>query len=162
MKRENLPKGASAGQPTKTRDNNVVHQVLVADGTAAITLSLWDELGELVDSGDILRLTNGCAACITGARSLMAVARRWASLHKGALHLYAGNKGKVKRVGQCACLSMRICFGSLSSYLGCGRRYNMVFTEVPNMSHYQWQPDPNNPDVPVRLAAEARTWDGLS
>eukprot|EP00753_Platysulcus_tardus_P009252 PLAT1889.1.p1 GENE.PLAT1889.1~~PLAT1889.1.p1 ORF type:complete len:193 (+),score=56.62 PLAT1889.1:24-602(+) len=67
----------------RSMDGNSIHSLLVADETACVTLSLWDELGEAVSPGDILQLENG-----------------YASLFKGALVLYVGTHGRLKCVGE--------------------------------------------------------------
>lgn len=68
---------------TKARDGHTIHHYLVADGTAAIHLSLWDAVGEAVRLGDILRLNNG-----------------YCSLHNQFLHLYTAKGGRLIRIGQ--------------------------------------------------------------
>ena len=45
-----------------------MHHLLVADASASINMSLWDEFGDVLQEGDIIRLTNGsvfllCLAC---------------------------------------------------------------------------------------------------
>lgn len=47
------------GQVTKTKDDHVVHQYLVADQTGSIFLSLWDEQGFQLMPGDIVQLRSG-------------------------------------------------------------------------------------------------------
>ncbi|XP_038836078.1 SOSS complex subunit B2-like isoform X2 [Salvelinus namaycush] len=54
----------------------------VADKSGCITLSVWDELGGLIQPGDILRLTRG-----------------YASLWKGCLTLYTGRGGDLQKIG---------------------------------------------------------------
>ena len=48
-----------AGNPTRTRDGHDVRSVKVADKTASINISIWDEVGDLLQTGDICRLTKG-------------------------------------------------------------------------------------------------------
>jgi ssDNA-binding replication factor A large subunit len=47
------------GEPTTTKEGHTVRSVLVADRTGCISLSVWDEWGEAVKSGDILKLSKG-------------------------------------------------------------------------------------------------------
>lgn len=44
---------------TKTKDGHEVRSCKVADKTGSITISVWDELGGLIQAGDIIRLTKG-------------------------------------------------------------------------------------------------------
>lgn len=44
---------------TKTKEDHTVNQYLVADPSGAIILSVWDEPGELLQSGDIIQLRQG-------------------------------------------------------------------------------------------------------
>lgn len=65
-----------------TKDNHEVRTVKVADKTGAVNLSLWDEPGKLIQSGDIIRMTKG-----------------YTSVWKGCLTLYAGKQGEFHKVG---------------------------------------------------------------
>lgn len=47
------------GRVTKTKDGHEVRACKVADKTGSITISVWDELGSLIQPGDIIRLTKG-------------------------------------------------------------------------------------------------------
>ncbi|EPQ11595.1 SOSS complex subunit B2, partial [Myotis brandtii] len=47
---------------TKTKDGHEVRSCKVADKTGSITISVWDEIGGLIQPGDIIRLTRGCWA----------------------------------------------------------------------------------------------------
>ncbi|XP_029596746.1 SOSS complex subunit B2-like isoform X2 [Salmo trutta] len=47
------------GRVTKTKDGHEVRSCKVADKSGCITLSVWDEVGGLIQPGDILRLTRG-------------------------------------------------------------------------------------------------------
>ncbi|XP_071941985.1 SOSS complex subunit B1-like [Antedon mediterranea] len=71
------------GNPTKTKDGHDVRSIKVADRTGAINLSVWDELGEAIQSGDIIRLTKG-----------------YASLFRGSLTVYTGTSGKIQKLGE--------------------------------------------------------------
>ena len=57
------------GRPNTTKDQQEVRTVKVADKTGSINLSLWNELGKAVQSGDIIRMTKGYAnpwkGCLT-------------------------------------------------------------------------------------------------
>ncbi|KAK3083163.1 hypothetical protein FSP39_015465 [Pinctada imbricata] len=71
------------GTATKTRDGHDVRSVKVADKTGSINISIWDEVGELLQSGDICRLTKG-----------------YANVWKNCLTLYTGKSGEVTKVGE--------------------------------------------------------------
>ena len=49
----------STGNPSKTKDGHQVRSVKVSDKTGAINMSVWDDLGEVMQPGDIIRLTKG-------------------------------------------------------------------------------------------------------
>ena len=42
-----------------TREGNTITQFWIADPSASITISLWDDLGHIVKPGDILELRGG-------------------------------------------------------------------------------------------------------
>uniref|UniRef100_A0A6B2LQ11 Single-stranded DNA binding protein Ssb-like OB fold domain-containing protein n=1 Tax=Arcella intermedia TaxID=1963864 RepID=A0A6B2LQ11_9EUKA len=67
----------------KTNNGELVTQVLVADHSGAVILSVWDELGDLVKTGDILQLRGG-----------------YSSIHKNELKLYVGKHGVLERTGE--------------------------------------------------------------
>ncbi|NWH64338.1 SOSB2 protein, partial [Geococcyx californianus] len=71
------------GRVTKTKDGHEVRSCKVADKTGSITISVWDEIGGLIQPGDILRLTKG-----------------YASLWKGCLTLYTGRGGELHKIGE--------------------------------------------------------------
>ncbi len=48
-----------AGSVTTTKDGNVVRKCRVADKTASIIFSLWNEQADAIEAGDILRLMKG-------------------------------------------------------------------------------------------------------
>lgn len=56
-------------RPTKTKEGHEVRTVKVADRSGSINLSMWDDLGKQVQSGDIIRMTKGYAnvwkTCLT-------------------------------------------------------------------------------------------------
>lgn len=70
------------GQPTLTKENRVVRTFKVADPTASINVSVWDEPGNLLVPGDIVRLTKG-----------------YASIWRHCLTLYSGKNGEIFKVG---------------------------------------------------------------
>uniref|UniRef100_A0A8C3TAY3 SOSS complex subunit B2 n=1 Tax=Chelydra serpentina TaxID=8475 RepID=A0A8C3TAY3_CHESE len=71
------------GRVTKTKDGHEVRSCKVADKTGSITISVWDEVGSLIQPGDIIRLTKG-----------------YASLWKGCLTLYTGRGGELQKIGE--------------------------------------------------------------
>ncbi|XP_019410093.1 PREDICTED: SOSS complex subunit B2 [Crocodylus porosus] len=71
------------GRVTKTKDGHEVRSCKVADKTGSITISVWDEIGSLIQPGDIIRLTKG-----------------YASLWKGCLTLYTGRGGELQKIGE--------------------------------------------------------------
>lgn len=71
------------GQPTLTREAREVRTLRVADASASVNLSVWDEPGALLQPGDIVRLTRG-----------------YASLWRTALTLYSGKSGDIQKVGE--------------------------------------------------------------
>jgi hypothetical protein len=68
--------------PTVTKEGNVLSQVLVADQSGSIYLSLFDDMGSLVKPGDILSLDG------------------YTSLYRGSLSLYVGRNGLLKKMGE--------------------------------------------------------------
>lgn len=70
------------GQPTLTKENRVVRTFKVADPSASINVSVWDEPGNLLVPGDIVRLTKG-----------------YASIWRHCLTLYSGKNGDIFKVG---------------------------------------------------------------
>ncbi|XP_039602605.1 SOSS complex subunit B1-B [Polypterus senegalus] len=71
------------GRVTKTKDGHEVRTCKVADKTGSISISVWDEVGSLIQAGDIIRLTKG-----------------YASVFKGCLTLYTGRGGELQKVGE--------------------------------------------------------------
>lgn len=71
------------GKPTRTKDGHNVRSCKVADRTGCINISIWDDAGDLLQSGDICRLTKG-----------------YGSLFKGCLTLYAGKGGDILKIGE--------------------------------------------------------------
>ncbi|XP_073927403.1 SOSS complex subunit B2 isoform X2 [Castor canadensis] len=75
--------GSWFGRVTKTKDGHEVRSCKVADKTGSITISVWDEIGSLIQTGDIIRLTRG-----------------YASMWKGCLTLYTGRGGELQKIGE--------------------------------------------------------------
>lgn len=67
---------------TRTKENREVYSYKVADPTAAINCSIWDDPGKLLVPGDIVKLTKG-----------------YASVWRGSLTLYSGKSGEIYRMG---------------------------------------------------------------
>ncbi|KAM9321491.1 SOSS complex subunit B1 [Gastrophryne carolinensis] len=71
------------GRVTKTKDGHEVRTCKVADKTGSINISVWDDVGNLIQPGDILRLTKG-----------------YASVFKGCLTVYTGRGGDLQKIGE--------------------------------------------------------------
>lgn len=71
------------GHPTVTKENREVRTCKVADSTACINVSIWDEPGQLLVPGDIVRLTKG-----------------YASIWRNCLTLYSGKNGDIQKIGE--------------------------------------------------------------
>ncbi|KAM6945351.1 SOSS complex subunit B2-like [Aplochiton taeniatus] len=71
------------GRVSKLKDGHVVRSCKVADNSGSITLSVWDDVGALIQTGDILRVTRGYAA-----------------LWNGCLTLYTGRGGELHKLGE--------------------------------------------------------------
>lgn len=67
---------------TKTKENREVFSFKVADQTACINCSIWDEPGKLLQPGDIVRMM-----------------KCYASMWRGCLTLYSGKNGEIARMG---------------------------------------------------------------
>ncbi|OXU27568.1 hypothetical protein TSAR_011523 [Trichomalopsis sarcophagae] len=70
------------GHPTITKENREVRTLKVADSTACMNVSIWDEPGTLLMPGDIVRLTKG-----------------YASVWRNCLTLYSGKTGDIQKIG---------------------------------------------------------------
>ncbi|KAL0486311.1 SOSS complex subunit B [Acrasis kona] len=68
--------------PVKTKEH-MINNFLVADESAAINLTVWDEKADGISSGDILKLSGGHVG-----------------IWKTNLSLYTGKKGTLERVGE--------------------------------------------------------------
>lgn len=67
---------------TKTKENREVFSFKIADQSASINCSIWDEPGKLLQAGDIVRMT-----------------KCYASPFRGSLTLYSGKNGDISRIG---------------------------------------------------------------
>ncbi|EHB09492.1 SOSS complex subunit B2 [Heterocephalus glaber] len=71
------------GRVTKTKDGHEVRSCKVADKRGSITISVWDEIGGLIEPGDTIPLTRG-----------------YASMWKGCLTLDTGRGGELQKIGE--------------------------------------------------------------
>ncbi|KAK0167185.1 hypothetical protein PV327_004616 [Microctonus hyperodae] len=71
------------GHPTITKENREVRTFKVADTSACMNVSIWDEPGQLLVPGDIVRLTKG-----------------YASVWRQCLTLYSGKNGDIQKIGE--------------------------------------------------------------
>jgi len=70
-------------RPTKTKEGHEVRTVKVADRSGSINLSMWDELGKQIQSGDIIRMTKG-----------------YTNVWKNCLTLYVSKTSEFIKVGE--------------------------------------------------------------
>ncbi|KAK7112803.1 SOSS complex subunit B1-like isoform X2 [Littorina saxatilis] len=70
------------GKPNRTKDGHDVRTVKVADRTGSINVSVWDQVGDAIQTGDICRFMKG-----------------YASVWKMALTLYTGKIGEIWKIG---------------------------------------------------------------
>lgn len=71
------------GHPTLTKENREVRTFKVADASACINASIWDEAGQLLAPGDIVKLTKG-----------------YASIWRNCLTLYTSKMGEIHKIGE--------------------------------------------------------------
>ncbi|XP_063239974.1 SOSS complex subunit B homolog [Bacillus rossius redtenbacheri] len=71
------------GPPTVTKENREVRTFKVADTSASINVSIWDDPGQMLVPGDIVRLTKG-----------------YASVWRNCLTLYSGKSGEIQKIGE--------------------------------------------------------------
>lgn len=71
------------GPPTTTKENREVRSCKVADATGCCNISVWDEPGQYVQPGDIIRLTKG-----------------YASMWRTCLTLYCSKAGDIQKIGE--------------------------------------------------------------
>mmetsp|Transcript_24725 Transcript_24725/g.55886 ORF Transcript_24725/g.55886 Transcript_24725/m.55886 type:complete len:182 (-) Transcript_24725:63-608(-) len=108
---------------TATKEGNTVHHIVIADNTAKMNASLFDTYGELVQPGDIIRLTGG-----------------FCSAYQHVSTLYAGKLGKIERLGE-------FCFPFTDKPDGSDNISKMQWQSVGND---QWIPKPpGNSQSPV-------------
>lgn len=48
-----------SGKPNRTKDGHDVRTVKVADRTGSINVSVWDQVGDAIQTGDICRFMKG-------------------------------------------------------------------------------------------------------
>ncbi|XP_043196064.1 SOSS complex subunit B1-B-like isoform X2 [Amphibalanus amphitrite] len=70
------------GRPNKTMEGHDVRTCRVADRSGSINMSVWDEPGGLLQTGDIIRVTKG-----------------YTNIWKNCLTLYVGKGGDLQRIG---------------------------------------------------------------
>ncbi|XP_035304348.1 SOSS complex subunit B2-like isoform X2 [Cricetulus griseus] len=68
---------------TEIKEGHEVRSYKVADRTGSITISVWDEIGGFIQTGDVILLTRG-----------------YASMWKGCLTLYTGRDGELQKIGE--------------------------------------------------------------
>lgn len=71
------------GHATVTKENREVRTFKVADQTACINASVWDEAGQLLVPGDIVKLTKG-----------------YVSIWRNCLTLYTSKGGDLQKIGE--------------------------------------------------------------
>ncbi|XP_045464973.1 SOSS complex subunit B homolog [Harmonia axyridis] len=71
------------GHPTVTKENREVRTFKVADGSACINASIWDEAGQLLMPGDIVLLTKG-----------------YVNVWRNCLTLYISKGGDLQKIGE--------------------------------------------------------------
>jgi len=73
------------GRPNSTKDGHEVRTCKIADRTGSVNISVWNEPGQYLQSGDICRLTKG-----------------YTSMWKGCLTVYTGKVGEIMKIGEFA------------------------------------------------------------
>ncbi|KAJ1524848.1 hypothetical protein ONE63_009716 [Megalurothrips usitatus] len=71
------------GPAVTTKENREVRSCKVADQTGCVNISVWDEPGQFVQPGDIIRLTKG-----------------YASYWRTCLTLYCSKAGDIQKIGE--------------------------------------------------------------
>lgn len=71
------------GHPITTKDHRELRSCKVADATACINVSVWDEPSQFISPGDIVKITRG-----------------YASVFRDCLTLYTGKTGEIQKVGE--------------------------------------------------------------
>lgn len=99
------------GTMTLTKENREVRSFKVADPSASINVSVWDEPGKLLQPGDIVRLTKG-----------------YASIWRQSLTLYSGKNGEILKIGEfCMLFNEQLNMSEPNQNFG-----NVVAAPVPN------------------------------
>jgi len=76
-------KDLKPGRPTTTKENQEVRTVKVADRTGMVNLSLWNEPGKVLQSGDIVRMSRG-----------------YTGMFKNCMTLYTNRQGEFFKVSE--------------------------------------------------------------
>ena len=71
------------GRPSKTKEGHEVRSARIADRSGSINLSVWDDLGKLVQSGDIVRMSKG-----------------YVNVWKNCLTLYLGKNSEFQKINE--------------------------------------------------------------
>ena len=71
------------GRPTTTKENQEVRTVKVADRSGMVNLSLWNEPGKMLQSGDIVRMSRG-----------------YTGMFKNCLTVYTTRAGEFYKIGE--------------------------------------------------------------
>lgn len=71
------------GRASVTKEGHEIRTCKIADRTACMHLSVWGEIGQYIQPGDILKLTKG-----------------YVSLWKGVPTLYVGKGGELVKTGE--------------------------------------------------------------
>jgi hypothetical protein len=166
------------GKPVKVAAGPTLQQFLVADHTAAMFLTLYDEKAEAVDVSDIIEIRDGYDSSPLRKRTRFGESpfaqpvsltmgiptlclSRYCSLYKGALTLYVGKQGRISRLGECVLpfdteyLPSRCVFRFKTlkfKTLFVNLRFCLAFDESVNVSFFEWEE--KNPGEFVRLSRE--------
>ncbi|XP_041097433.1 SOSS complex subunit B1-B-like [Polyodon spathula] len=129
----------NTGRVTKTKDGHEVRTCKVADKTGSISMSVWDEVGALIQTGDILLLTMGYAA-----------------VFKGCLTLYTGRGGELQKIGEFCMVYSEVPNFSEPNPEYLPRTNQMVSSGQSGSSHE------NNGSARVNTAAETSSENGVA
>lgn len=127
------------GRVTKTRDGHEVRTCRVADKTGSISVSVWDEVGALIQTGDIIRLTKGYAA-----------------VFKGCLTLYTGRGGELQKIGEFCMV-----YSEVPNFSEPNPEY-LSQTNQTVMSDQSGSSNQNNGSASVNTAAETSNENGVT
>lgn len=124
------------GHPTLTKENREVRTFKVADQSACINASVWDEAGQLLVPGDIVRLTKG-----------------YVSLWRNCLTLYTSKGGDLQKIGEfCMVFNEQLNMSEPNPVLGMpstgGPPNNVPLNNGTNNGAGRIQPSPIPPPPP--------------